>query len=191
MRLGPQRWRIIVSLRRDVRMSLKSFLKLSALLPWLMAGCVNIAETSRPPGLPVRYSHKEFGLTIFLPVTWQGYSVAIQQWRGMSYLPDQDRTGTTAEGPMIVLRHPRVQSGERWQDMPIMVFTHPQWAADKQGRFATGAGGFDQELWHNSKYVFALSSRYNADDSVNGWKEVAEILVRNQAANAVPPLYPE
>jgi len=44
-------------------------------------------------------------------------------------------------------------------------------------------------LYHNAKYVFAISSRFNADDSVKGWKEATEIVGRNGAANA-PHLYP-
>jgi hypothetical protein len=42
---------------------------------------------------------------------------------------------------------------------------------------------------HNSKYVFAISSRYNANDSVKGRKETSDIIERNRAAR--PHLYAE
>jgi len=45
-------------------------------------------------------------------------------------------------------------------------------------------------LYHNAKYVFAISSRFNADDSVKGWKEATDIVERNRPVNA-PHLFPE
>ena len=47
------------------------------------------------------------------------------------------------------------------------------------------------ELWHNQKYVFAISSRYNADDSVKDWREVANIVEQNCAVHKMPRLYSE
>jgi hypothetical protein len=41
------------------------------------------------------------------------------------------------------------------------------------------------------KYVFALSSRYNAADEVKGWKEAGDIIATNCAAYTEPTLYPE
>ncbi len=32
---------------------------------------------------------------------------------------------------------------------------------------------------HNDRYVFAIYSRYNADDSVKGWDEVDKTVERN------------
>jgi hypothetical protein len=91
---------------------------------------------------------------------------------------------------MIVLRHPQWTTSNPYQDIPILVFTRNQWEADKQGRFAIGAGGFDEEIGHNSKYVFAISSRFNAADAVKGWKEATETVERNRAASE-PHLHPE
>ena len=50
--------------------------------------------------------------------------------------------------------------------------------------------GVEDEIGHNPKYVFEVSSRFNADDSVKGWKEAADIVSRNMAANR-PHLEPE
>ena len=72
-----------------------------------------------------------------------------------------------------------------------MIFTRSQWDSDKQGRFGIGAGGFDEEMWYNQNYVFAMSSRYNAADNVKGWKEVADIAEQNHIAHDMPRLYPQ
>ena len=44
--------------------------------------------------------------------------------------------------------------------------------------------------YHNAKYVFAISSRFNADDSVKRWKEATGIVERNCPVNA-PHLFPD
>jgi len=45
-------------------------------------------------------------------------------------------------------------------------------------------------MWHNRKYVFAISSRYNAADEVKGWREAADIIATNCASHPEPTLYP-
>jgi ankyrin repeat protein len=91
---------------------------------------------------------------------------------------------------VIVLRHPKWRVDDPYQDIPITVFTRSQWESDQQGRFGIGAGGFDLEMWHNQKYVFGMSTRYNAADGVKGWKEVADIVERNRVAIKMPRLQP-
>lgn len=49
-----------------------------------------------------------------------------------------------------------------------------------------GGGGVDEEINHNAKCVFAISSRYSADDSVKGWKETSDAVERI-AIEPVPP----
>jgi hypothetical protein len=46
------------------------------------------------------------------------------------------------------------------------------------------------EMWHNRKYVFGIYSRYDADDSVKGWKEADDIIATNCAIHTGPTLYP-
>ena len=155
----------------------------------LASGCAN--APTHPSALPLCYHNKEYALVFFLPASWQGYSVLLQQWEGISYSPAKDATAVTAQGPMIVLRNPQWKADDPYQDIPIMVFTRSQWDSNKQGRFGIGAGGFDEEMWHNQKYVFGMSSRYNAADDVKGWKEVADIVEQNHAAHNMPRLYPQ
>jgi hypothetical protein len=168
---------------------MKKRLHISIAMALLASGCAN--APTHPSALPLCYHNKEYGLVVFLPPSWQGYSVLLQQWEGISYLPAKDVTAVTAQGRMIVLRHPQWRADDPYQDIPIMVFTRSEWDSDKQGRFGIGAGGFDEEMWHNQKYVFGMSSRYNAADDVKSWKEVADIVEQNHAANSLPRLYPQ
>ena len=148
--------------------------------------------------LPIHYYNPQYDFTFSLPASWRGYSVLIQQWD--SELEDESaKVGmqggqivlTRESGPMVVLRHPQWKTNDLYQDIPIEVFTRSQWKAYKrEGKFLIGAGGFEEEVEHNAKYVFAISSRFNADDSVKEWHEANVIVEQNEAANQ-PTLYPE
>lgn len=139
----------------------------------------------------ITYRNNAYGLTFRLPPSWNNYTVVTNHWQGFSYIPAKDTTEVTVRGPTIILRHPKWSATEPYQDIPIMVFTRSQWDADKHGKLSIGAGGFDEELWHNRKYVFALSSRYNAADDVKAWKEVEQIIQQNRVIHHGPLLYPE
>jgi hypothetical protein len=168
---------------------MKSLLCLSTIMALLACGCGGLND--HPSGAQLIYHNAQYNFTFSLPAIWQGYSVHIEQWDGVSYLPAKDTTAVIAHGPIIVLRHPQWQAGDPWQDIPIMVYTRGQWEAEAQGKFFPYAGGVMDEMWHNRKYVFGLYSRYNALDSVKGWQEAADIIERNRAANAMPHLHPQ
>ena|ERR1051326_4893335 len=142
--------------------------------------------------LPIRYHNSEYDLTFLLPRSWQGYSVLIQHWDGEIYSPATDKTNFARRGPLITLRHPRWQPGAPLQDIPIVIFTRAQWDALHHGKLwpSLFAGGCFDEVWHNRKYVFAMSSRYNWNE-FERWQEVAEIVQRNRAANKMRRLYSE
>jgi hypothetical protein len=168
---------------------MKKFFFIWATAALIVIGCQSRHEASHRSEFPVRYHNQLYGLTFRLPASWQGFTVLTQQWEGISYIPTKDITEVTEQGPLIVLRHPRWTARDPYQDIPIFVFTRNQWESDKLGRFAIGAGGFDEEIGHNSKFVFAISSRFNGDDSLNGWREASDAVERNRAA--MPHLYPE
>jgi len=113
--------------------------------------------------------------------------VVVQRWERKEYFANLDRLVVIERGPTLVLRPRQWTAGEPYQDIPIFVFTRRQWETHHQE--PVGAGGVDEELTHNSKYVFAISSRYNANDSVKGWKEASDAVEWNRAAR--PHLYPE
>jgi len=159
----------------------------SAITALLVAGCGCLSDP--PSNASLHYRDPGYGFTFSLPASWQGYSVLAEQWEGQTYSAAVDSLVVAEHGPMIVLRHPQWQAGDPYQDIPILIFAREQWAAYRQGGFEIGAGGFQFEIGHNLKFVFTMSTRYNADDSVQGWKEADEIVERNRAANA-PSLFP-
>ena len=166
-------------------------------LVWILlvcaTGCGTTKITSQPSGLPPLYHNAQYGLTFFLPVSWRGYSVSVEQFEDTTYSAAEDKQIVVGHTPMITLRHPQWQNSELYQDIPILVFTRAQWDALHHGKLwpSAFAGGVMEELWHNQRFVFAMSSRYNAADAVRGWKEVAEIVEQNCAANKMVHLYPE
>ncbi len=162
---------------------MRKFLKTSALAALLIAGCTSTTAPKPSAGLPLRYHNSQYGLTFFLPADWRGYSVVTQQWDGY---PSQTERGLT-----IILRHPQWKTNDLYQDIPIMIFTRPQWDKEVHGQFFPYAGGAIFELWHNQNYVFGLYSRYNFADEVKGWKEAGDIIDQNRAANPMPHLYPQ
>jgi len=159
---------------------MKRLLFTSSITAIIAAGCVTLNVLDHSSIVPVFYHNAQYDFTFFLPASWKGYSMLIQQWNG----------GEAWRGPIIVLRHPQWKADDPRQDIPIMVFTRSQWeACGHDGRFFPYAGGVIYEMRHNRKYVFGIYSRYNAADSVKGWKEAAGIVEWNRAAGA-PHLHP-
>jgi hypothetical protein len=91
---------------------------------------------------------------------------------------------------MIILRHPQWKASDPYQDIAILVLTRGQWEANRGAGLCIGAGGFEEEIGHNSQCVIAISSRFNASDGVKGWRIATDVVERNMAANA-PHLHPE
>lgn len=161
------------------------------LLCSFLFGCSTIQK--HPADLPVVYRNARYHLTFWLPESWKGYLVLIQQLDDEVYSPAADKLIIVGHNPMITLRHPGWQASAPYQDIPILIFTRNQWDDLNHGSLwpSLFAGGAMDELWHNQKYVFAMSSRYNAADEVQGEKEVKDIISRNCATHTEPHLYPE
>jgi hypothetical protein len=167
---------------------------LSFLAVLLATGCSSLKTSTPPPGLPVRYHNAQYDLTFFLPASWRGYSVLIDRLDDEQYSPAKDKEVIMAHSPMIMLRNPQWQTNAPYQDIPILVFTHAQWdAVHRDGLWPSCfAGGVIDELWHNQKYVFAMNSRtFGFADDLKCWKETADVVEQNCAANKMPPLYAE
>ena len=151
----------------------------STIAALLTCGCGRVNVPAHSSGARVAYHNEQFDFTFSLSASWQGYSVLVQQWEGHA-VPER--------GPMIILRHPRWKTIDPYQDIPILVFTRSQWEANRGAGLCIGAGGLEYEIGHNRKYAFAISSRFNVDDSVKGWREATDVVEQNMAANA-PRLY--
>jgi hypothetical protein len=153
----------------------------------LITGCCgNLKDRTHPSGLPIQYYNAQYAFRFFLPKSWDGYSASTQQLNCTRYSPEEDKEILVWYIPVITLQHPQRESDARYQDIPILIFTRLQWDAKVQP--SCFAGGIIDELWHNEEFVFGLHSRYNADDGVRGWKEAADVVEQNRAANSMAPL---
>jgi hypothetical protein len=154
----------------------------SAIMFLVTGGCGGASLAGDPSNDDIVYHNARYGLTFSLPATWRGYSVIQDEWDSAEYSPGEDKNVATGHGPMIIFRHPQWKRDQPRQDIPILVFTRRQWEAD-QGEAPIYAGGVEYEIAHNTKYVFAIYSRFDAADEVEGVAEAEQILKRNEAAN--------
>lgn len=121
----------------------------------------------------VSYTNNQYGFTVSLPDSWQGYAIITSTWKG--YSPSAD-SGPSAYGSIISIRNPLWTSSTPTQDIPIMIFTLAEWSAVSAGTMAVSAAPFPpSELGQNAQYVFAIPARYNYAFP-RGWQEVQTII---------------
>jgi hypothetical protein len=136
---------------------------------YLILGHTNITHPSI-----MDYRNSQYGFSFTLPASWKGYSIVTDQWQG--YTSGELGDVLAQQGPLISIRHPLWTSADPRQDIPIMVFTLPQWDSLQREEFHIGAAPIGpSELGRNAKYVFALPARYNFAFPT-GWEEVQKIL---------------
>jgi hypothetical protein len=86
--------------------------------------------------------------------------------------------------------HPESTAEHPRQEIPIMVFSIPQWDQMQAGEWHVGAAPIlPLELGRNSRYVFALPARYNYAFP-EGWEEVDQILQENPLVTFEPKSNP-
>ncbi len=119
-------------------------------LVWILLVCATGCGTTKITGLPPRYHNAQYGLTFFLPFSWRGYSVSVEQFEDTTYSAVEDKQIVVGHTPMITLRHPQWQTNELYQDIPILVFTRAQWDALHHGKLwpSAFAGGVMDDWNH-------------------------------------------
>jgi len=177
---------------------MKKLLFGSSINALLVVGCGSLNTPNHPSDLPLRYHNAQYDFSFFLPASWRGYSVFTEQWDAPLHSADYQRWVGEEHGPIIVIRNPRWKAADRYQDIPITVFTRSQWVAKQQEYFFPYACGLIGELWHNPKYVFGMWTRYedldiqnNGGAEVKGVEEARAIIRGHRAANDTPRLYPQ
>lgn len=126
----------------------------------------------------IDYNDDQYGFTVKLPISWEGYTTLIEKWCGYSNLPEQTEN-IIQTGPEIIIRNPTWSESDLYQDIPIMIFTHDQWeqvTEETDGSFHVSATGVPPaEIGRNFQYIFALPPRYNFMD-IRGVEEVWNII---------------
>jgi len=121
------------------------------------------------------YRNTQYGFTFALPPSWRNYSIIITAWEGRS-IGGQQNGQIVESGPILSIRHPGWTATVPRQDIPIMIFSIGQWNSLLKEEFSVGAAPIPPtEIGRNSRYVFALPSRYNYAFPA-GFEEVEHIL---------------
>ena len=120
----------------------------------------------------IMYRNTKYGFTFTLPLSWTGYTIVNGTWQGWS-----SASGKVVQtGPLLSIRHPLWTTANNRQDIPILIYTLPQWTALGNEVFNMGAAPIPpSELARNANYVFALPARYNYAFPT-GYQEVEQIL---------------
>src|SRR5512143_1120504 len=141
-----------------------------------LSGCSPIlvaAPTATPAS--VVYHNSQYGFSFSLPAAWTGYSIVVGSWTGTINDPNKGDV-PAVQGPLISIRHPLWTEQAPRQDIPIMVFTHPQWDALQRGEFLVSPAPIGPiKLGQNANYVFALPPRFDYAYPT-GWQEVENIV---------------
>jgi hypothetical protein len=148
--------------------------------PSSSSGQATPITSTTPAATGIEYTNNQYGFTFSLPADWKGYSVVTGTWTGTTNNPaTPSTTYPPVHGPEITIRNPQWTAADKWQDIPIMIFTPDQWSAVLGGTLDIGAAPIPpSELGHNDKYVFALPARYNYAYPT-GWQEVQTIMQGN------------
>jgi hypothetical protein len=142
--------------------------------------CDNSATASPRSKIPhqkfVVYKNRKYGFKLDLPKTWKGYTVLVSTWEGGVPEDELGNFVMAESGPLISIRDPLWSEQDPRQDIPIMVFTHAQWALIEDDRLIISAAPIGpSEIARNSNYVFATPPRYNYA-LATGWQEVAQLI---------------
>jgi hypothetical protein len=129
--------------------------------------------TATPP-TSIEYHNTEYGFSVTLPSSWQGYTIKTQTWQARS---SRDNYGkVTATGPEIHIVHPLSTTTSPRQDIPLMVLSLAQWSTSAKEDWSFGAAPIGpSELARNTRYAFLLPARYNYAFPT-GFQEVERII---------------
>jgi hypothetical protein len=128
-----------------------------------------------PCGPPIVYHNTQYDFCFRLPASWKGYSIVTGRWSG-AILGTGDPPKMMS-GPSITIRNPAWTEDDRWQDIPIMVFTRAQWRVKEKNGVILSAAGVDVgAIGHNSAYVFTQPPRWIGYATITGFREVQNLM---------------
>jgi hypothetical protein len=121
------------------------------------------------------YKNEEYGFEINFPDSWKGYLVETSFWQGRRV--DGSEETETYNGVLLIIKNPQTTQEQKWQDIPIMVFTPNIWQLIQEGEVSVSAAPIPPaKIGENAKYVFATPPRwYGFTDDV-GYQEAVDIV---------------
>jgi hypothetical protein len=123
----------------------------------------------------IKYVNTKYGFSFSLPRSWKGFSIVPSTWGGRTDTESQGEV-VVEQGPEIAIMNPQSTPSKPYQDIDIMIFTHPQWNSLRQAKFFISAAPIGpSDMGQNRKYVFATPPRM-INDSLFGCDEVIKLL---------------
>jgi hypothetical protein len=177
----------------ELTTAVRTFLRLRPLnaavlvLPLSVSGWVQAPPASQTVQAATRhietiqYRNRKYGFRFTLPESWKGYRVSWSEWEGRVLVSDGN-VEHVLRGPLLIIRHPKWTEANPREDMPIMIFTIPQW---NEGPIVSAAPFGPGELGRNRKYVFAVPPRWDYDFS-EGYEEAEKLLTASSLHTFAP-----
>jgi hypothetical protein len=126
-----------------------------------------------PDNGSIVYKNEEYGFTLTLPASWQGYSITKRSWQGSEVSTGKQKYA----GITLIIKNPQTTDQQAWQDIPIMVFSPDVWKLVAEEKVAVSAAPIPpQKIGESSKYVFATPPRWYGFTDAKGSEEAVEIV---------------
>lgn len=124
----------------------------------------------------ISYKNTEYGFQMTFPATWQGFIFQKNTWKGSKI--NGGKVGDYS-GVEFLFKNPQTTTSQKYQDIPIMVFTPDVWAmvsGDNPTVAVSAAPIGPQKVGENSKYVFATPPRWYGFTDAIGFEEAVNIV---------------
>jgi hypothetical protein len=119
------------------------------------------------------YKNEEHGFELNLLDSWKDYSIVADFWTGQLL----DGSQKQIQGPKIIIENPKNTENQCWQNLPILIFTKPEWTLIEQENLSVSAAPIGpQKIGENQNYVFALPPRWIGFTDCLGQDEAQEII---------------
>lgn len=109
------------------------------------------------------YRNEQYGFKMTFPDSWKGFTVTEDTWKGS--LTTGPGLGNEYGGTKFVFNNPQRTAQEKWQDIPIMVFTPDVWEMVVNGKVrASSLEDLPEKIGENQDLVFATPPRWTYDN---------------------------
>lgn len=123
----------------------------------------------------ILYMNKEYGFEIIFPTPWKGFILQKNTWKG--WLVDKQSINPDYTGAQLLFKNPRTTSEQKWQDIPVMVFTPDVWQMVLEEKLSVSAAPIGPaKIGENSKYIFATPPRWYGFTDEKGWQEAVDVV---------------